>query len=137
MRGSDLAALHQSILIAFRRLSFQSCTYGSVQARERWKYESSFEHLVGESKSSQEPNYDPRLVGVTASKWQVTCLNDAQFRALIHWYLSWDHPSNPLFNEDDFLNALRSGPNESCTVVLVHMVLAYASVRFARFSPFE
>jgi len=118
--------------MADSRLSFQSCTYGSSRARERWKYESSFEQLVGESKRSHEIAYDHRLADAKATTWHISCLSDDQFRALIYWYLAWDHPSNPLFDEEDFLDALRSGTNDRCNVVLVHCVLAYASVRSPR-----
>lgn len=114
------------------RLSFPSCTYGSTRARERWKYESSFEHLVGESRPPHEVSYDSRLARAKAATWQIKCLSDDQFRALIHWYLAWDHPSNPLFDEEHLLNALDSGSNERCNLVLMHMVLAFATVCSAK-----
>lgn len=109
------------------RLGFQSCTYGSARARERWKYEQSFESLVSDGKRLHEISYDSRLAQAKAVNWQVRCINDDQFRVLLHWYLTWHHPCNLLFDDEELFHSLLTGPNDSCSVILVHALLAYSA----------
>lgn len=71
---------------------------------------------------------DQRLHNVKAQDWRVTYVNDVGFRNIICSYLVWDHPSGRPFDEDDFLNGLDGKKSDSCSELLVHVILAYGSV---------
>jgi hypothetical protein len=71
---------------------------------------------------------DERLYNVKARDWNVSYVDDVGFRNIICSYLVWDHPAVRPFDEDDFLDGLVGLPSETCSEILVHVVLAYGSV---------
>jgi hypothetical protein len=71
---------------------------------------------------------DDRLHNLKARDWDITYIDDVGFRNIIGSYLVWDHPAVRPFDENDFLDGLVGLPSDTCSVMLVHVVLAYGSV---------
>jgi hypothetical protein len=71
---------------------------------------------------------DNRLYNIKAQDWNASYIDDIGFRNIICSYLVWDHPAVRPFDEDDFLDGLVGLPSDTCSEMLVHVVLAYGSV---------
>lgn len=55
--------------------------------------------------------------------------DDAAVANLISMYLSWDHASCRIFDENYFIEHLLSGEEGYCSALLVNAILAVATVR--------
>ncbi|KAI0390706.1 hypothetical protein F5Y17DRAFT_471455 [Xylariaceae sp. FL0594] len=77
------------------------------------------------------PVCDDRILRVKASRWTTVTANDNVLANLISLYLSWDHATMRLFDEDYFLDQIAAGQTEYCSPLLVNSLLATASLNYS------
>lgn len=90
-----------------------------AQNRRRPTIESS-KHPVARS--------DPRLDNATTERWGITVISDDVFRKVMTSYLVWDHPCWPVFDVDEFCEALSGKDSDLSSKLLVMVALAHALV---------
>jgi hypothetical protein len=86
--------------------------------------------LANNNRSLDKPHSpcDERLLHVQASQWTTVTTNNTVLVNLISLYLSWDHVTLRLFDEDYFLDQISTGQTEYCSPLLVNSMLAAAAV---------
>lgn len=114
-------------LILFR-VRFHTSSYGTRQARKRWHTQRSTESLYTVPALFGDGIYDRRILQATVHQWSIQYLTNDKFRAVLHSYLCWDYPSNQLFDKEPFLDGLAGGPSNDFTALLMHSIIAFASV---------
>lgn len=72
--------------------------------------------------------YDDRLLQIHASDWTTVTNSDTIIRNLVSLYLSWDHATMRLFDEELFLDQISTGKRDYCSPVFVNALLAAATV---------
>lgn len=75
--------------------------------------------------------YDRRFHDIVASRWTTVTENNTVIANLISLYISWDHATLRVLNEDYFLDELVSGGTDYCSPMLVNAMLCAASVRIS------
>lgn len=71
---------------------------------------------------------DDRFLRIKASDWTTVTDSDTVVRNLISLYLSWDHATMRLFDEELFLDQMAAGKRDYCSPVFVNALLAAATV---------
>lgn len=71
---------------------------------------------------------DERLCRVQARRWTRVACEDATLANLIALYLSWEHSTFRIFDEDYFLDQLVEGSTDYCSSLLVNAICAAATV---------
>ncbi|KAK8117899.1 uncharacterized protein PG998_006180 [Apiospora kogelbergensis] len=75
--------------------------------------------------------YDDRLLQIHASDWTTVTNSDTIVRNLISLYLSWDHATMRLFDEELFLDQISTGKRDYCSPVFVNALLAAATLNYS------
>jgi hypothetical protein len=71
---------------------------------------------------------DDRLLRIKASKWTNVTHDDSTVVNLIAMYLSWEHCTFRIFDEDYFIDQLVGGKTDYCSSLLVNAICAIATV---------
>jgi hypothetical protein len=71
---------------------------------------------------------DDRLLHVKAADWTTVTSTDIIVQNLISLYLSWDHATMRLFDEEFFLDQISNSKTDYCSPVFVNAILAAATV---------
>ncbi|KAK8013755.1 hypothetical protein PG991_009348 [Apiospora marii] len=74
---------------------------------------------------------DERLLHVKAADWTTVTSNDIIVQNLISLYLSWDHATMRLFDEEFFIDQISNSKTEYCSPVFVNAVLAAATLNYS------
>ncbi|KAI1813727.1 hypothetical protein GGS20DRAFT_586237 [Poronia punctata] len=77
------------------------------------------------------PTCDERTLRIDARLWTRVTTNNSIVANLISLYLSWDHCTMRLFDEDYFLDQIATGQTEYCSPLLVNALLAAASLNYS------
>ncbi|KAF2647779.1 hypothetical protein K491DRAFT_671684 [Lophiostoma macrostomum CBS 122681] len=87
---------------------------------------------IGNARSLSKPHKlcDDRLYRVKASQWTTVTDDDTIVANLLSLYLSWEHTTLRLFDEDYFLDQLADGKKSYCSPLLVNAILAIATLNY-------
>ncbi|KAK7960450.1 hypothetical protein PG988_011664 [Apiospora saccharicola] len=75
--------------------------------------------------------YDDRYQRIKAFDWTTVTDSDTVVRNLISLYLSWDHATMRLFDEELFLDQMAAGKRDYCSPVFVNALLAAATLNYS------
>ncbi|KAK7937323.1 uncharacterized protein PG986_014191 [Apiospora aurea] len=73
----------------------------------------------------------PKKSKTQTSDWTTVTDSDTIVRNLISLYLSWDHATMRLFDEDLFLDQMSAGKKDYCSPVFVNALLAVATLNYS------
>lgn len=74
---------------------------------------------------------DGRLSKVKASRWTSIIDSDIIVANLLSLYLSWEHATVRIFDENYFVEQLIAGKEDYCSSLLVNAILLVATVRIS------
>ncbi|KAK8013683.1 hypothetical protein PG991_009276 [Apiospora marii] len=74
---------------------------------------------------------DDRLLHVKAADWTTVTSTDIIVQNLISLYLSWDHATMRLFDEEFFLDQISNSKTDYCSPVFVNAILAAATLNYS------
>lgn len=78
---------------------------------------------------------DARLLQINASQWTSVTDQNTPVANFISMYLSWDHGTLRMFDEELFLDQIAAGEATYCSPAFVNALLAAACVRTWRTLP--
>ncbi|KAI5455621.1 hypothetical protein BGZ63DRAFT_138259 [Mariannaea sp. PMI_226] len=84
--------------------------------------------------SAKPVPYDEHLSRVSAQQWTAVTDDNRIFADIISIYLSYDHPTFRVFDEEYFLEELARGGTDYCSPLLVNAILAYGSCNYKEFA---
>ncbi|KAM0321360.1 hypothetical protein ACHAQA_010162 [Verticillium albo-atrum] len=78
---------------------------------------------------------DSRLSWVKATRWTSVTDEDAFVANLVSLYVSWEHASCRIFDENYFIEQLLSGEGAYCSPLLINAILAVAKLNYKAIVP--